>query len=176
MHVMGLDPGSQRAGYSCLKALRGRPIMPAHFELVDAGCLKIPAKLDFTDKITILHEQCYSLFQRFSPQAVVVEKAFFGNSASSALKLGEARGAIIAAAGRCGLRIEQITPTEVKKTLTGNGHSTKDQVATFASRLLKVDGHPELKGQTLAHDATDAMAIALAYALQGGFVARPLDS
>ena len=66
---------------------------------------------------------------------------------------------IISAFGRMSLPVAEITPTEVKKYVTGNGSSEKKIVADALFRLLNFE-----KGR-LPYDVTDALAIAFSYPL-----------
>ena len=80
-------------------------------------------------------------------------------NASSALKLGEARGAIVSAVRRRGLSVFEITPAEVKRTIACAGAASKEDVSRAVTALLGFE-----RGK-LPFDATDAVAIALACGL-----------
>ena len=91
------------------------------------------------------------------PAVVVVECAFIGRNVQSALRLGEARGLVLASATRRGLRVAELTPASVKRIVVGNGGAEKSQVAHMVGLELGLD----LSGSP--HDATDALALALAW-------------
>src|SRR5690606_26163642 len=93
------------------------------------------------------------------PDIWVIEKAFADKNISSAIKLGEVRGSIMAAAFRSKAAIREITPAAVKKRIAGNGRATKEQVA---AAVLTFVG---FRRGDLPFDATDAVAIALAFGL-----------
>lgn len=158
--VLGVDPGSRVAGYAFIQAKSAVPRTPADFRILDAGVLRPDPKLGYAARIALLHGALFDLIAEFRPSVCVLEKAFFDKNVSSAMRLGEVRGAFIAAAGRGGAAIEEITPAEVKKTLTGNGRADKEQVALTLKTLLGFDrGH-------LPHDVSDALAICLCYGLK----------
>jgi crossover junction endodeoxyribonuclease RuvC len=69
--------------------------------------------------------------------------------------MGHARGVILLCAQRCGMRIEHLPSTEVKKAMTGYGHASKQQIQEAVKQqcgLSKVPKPP---------DVADAIAIAM---------------
>lgn len=137
-------------------------MLPRDFEIVEAGVLRADPNLAHGERIGLLHVALHELMERLTPDACVMEKAFCDKNVSTALKLGEVRGAFIAAGARLGLPTFEITPAEVKKTITGNGRSEKELVSLSLKALMGFD-----RG-TLPHDVTDAVAIALCLALRLG--------
>ncbi len=87
----------------------------------------------------------------------------------TALKLGETRGAIISASWRAKVSIGEITPAEVKKRITGNGRSGKEEVSRSIQALLNFDR------KNLPSDVTDALAIALSFGLEKRHEVRVTD-
>lgn len=167
--IVGVDPGTRIAGYAFLRAKVLAPRNPRDFEVLDAGVLRADVDMPSTQRIALLHEALYGLMAQHQPKACILEKAFFGENASSALKLGEARGAFIAAAGRVGADVHELTPGEVKKMITGNGRAEKEAVALALKALTGFD-----RGR-LPHDVTDALALALTFglSLSARFTVRP---
>ena len=60
------------------------------------------------------------------------------------------------AASKQGLEVVEYAPTAVKKSVTGNGRASKEQVQFMVKRLLNLKEAPAL-------DASDALAIAMCY-------------
>lgn len=159
--VIGIDPGSQVTGFGILEIPEGI-VNLKKIRLIAAGVLKSQAKLAHYDRSGYLHEAMFQLTEKYQPEWCAIEKAFVGINVHSALRLGETRGALIAAVRRHHIQVAEVTPTQVKKTITGQGHATKDMVATALKYLLGFD-----RGE-LPHDASDAIAIALSHALSLG--------
>lgn len=157
--ILGIDPGSLRTGYAFLETSLARPRSPRDFRVVDAGVLRISAAHAHGERIALLHEAVYGLMREHAPSVCVIEKAFCDKNVSSALKLGELRGAYICAASRAAVRVEEITPAEVKKTIAGSGRADKEQVSRAVRALTGFE-----RG-TLPHDVTDALAIGLCFGL-----------
>ncbi len=102
----------------------------------------------------------HNAIQVWQPDAFAIESVFVSRNAMSALKLGQARGAAIAAAAMCGLEVNEYSPREVKQNITGNGSATKDQVEYMVRLLLG----PSLTQSKFRHDVTDALAVAICHA------------
>jgi crossover junction endodeoxyribonuclease RuvC len=95
------------------------------------------------------------LFSHLQPDELAVEQAFYGKSVPSAMRIGEARGVILAEARRHGVPVHQFAPARVKRVVTGNGAASKAAVAAMTCRLLGLAAVPAER------DATDALAVAL---------------
>ena len=156
---VGIDPGSRIAGYAFMQARCHYPTLPKDFKVLDAGVLKVDEKLDYSERVGLLHDALYELAQMYKPTIFVLERAFADKNIASALRLGEVRGAFMAAAGRMSAQVRELAPTQVKKMLTGNGRANKEEVSRAIQALLGYD-----KG-ALPYDVTDALAIALSYGL-----------
>lgn len=137
--------------------------MPRDFEVLDAGVIKANTDLTVPERLGLIHDAVHALAGELSPTLCAIEKAFHGVNAASAIKLGEARGAIVAAVRRHGLQIFEITPAEVKRTIACAGAASKEDVCRAVTALLGFE-----RGK-LPFDATDAVAIALACGLNLSF-------
>lgn len=158
--ILGVDPGSSVTGFAFLRANSCDAMLPRDFQVIDAGALKVDPKLAAAQRIGILHQGLYGLISQHRPGLVVMEKAFYDKNIATAIRLGEVRGAYIAAAGRCKTPVFEITPAEVKKIISGNGRATKEQVALSLEALIGFE-----RGQ-LSYDVTDAVAIALSFGMK----------
>ena len=83
----------------------------------------------------------------------VIEKIFVGSGSISSLKLGMARGASMIALAEAGLNIKELSPKFVKKTVTGYGSASKEQIKSMIEKLLNIVPKNE--------DSSDALAIAI---------------
>ncbi|MBC7659736.1 MAG: crossover junction endodeoxyribonuclease RuvC [Chitinophagaceae bacterium] len=165
--IIGIDPGSQITGFGILEIPSGI-VNIKKIRLIAAGVLKSQTKLPHYDRSGYLHDAMFQLTEKYQPEWCAIEKAFAGVNINSALRLGETRGALIAAVRRHKIQVAELTPTHVKKTVTGQGHASKDQVAAALKYLIGFD-----RGD-LPHDASDAIAIALSHALSlGAYTALP---
>ncbi len=157
--ILGIDPGSRVVGFACLEALKDLPVGPKDFKVVAAGVIKPDVNDAMDERLGAIHQMLFELLGDVRPNVVAIEKAFGGVNISSALKLGEARGAIIAAVKRHALPVSEITPAQVKRLVAGSGAATKESVAAAMKALLGFD-----RGR-FPMDVTDALAIAFCHGL-----------
>lgn len=88
------------------------------------------------------------------PEQAAVEDIFFAKNASSALKLGQARGAILMALLNKHLMVREFTAKQVKQAVAGYGQASKAQVQHMVRLLLNLSASP-------SEDAADGLAVAL---------------
>jgi crossover junction endodeoxyribonuclease RuvC len=152
--IMGIDPGSQKTGWGLITlCVRSRKIMH-----VDNGVIMLDKKEPLVDRLVDLSATLSTLVKKYKPDEAAVEDVFVAKSAKSALVLGQARGAVLASVGMCGVRLSSYSSTRVKSVVTGQGKADKDQVALWVCQHL---GLPEVPFE----DAADALAVAITHAL-----------
>ncbi len=133
-------------------------LAPREPRLVVCGVIEPPAREAMAARLAHLAEELEEILRRLRPRTVVVEGAFAARNVKSALRIGEARGAVLAAVGRHGIEVIELAPAAAKKAIVGNGNASKEQVAAMVATILKTQ-LPDVP-----HDATDALALALAHA------------
>ena len=150
---MGVDPGLNATGYGLLEIGSGR------LRLVAAGDIRPPRHEPLEERLGIIRDALSDLIVRHHPDTVVLEKLFTHHAhVTTAALMGHARGAACLAARDHGLPLAEYPPTQVKKSLTGRGHATKDQVARMVGQRLGVPG------ADWSADASDALALAIVHA------------
>ncbi|MGE4554471.1 MAG: crossover junction endodeoxyribonuclease RuvC [Desulfovibrionaceae bacterium] len=149
--VLGLDPGSRHTGFGLVRESSGRA------ELLEAGVINAPAKRPMPERLGLIFRGVAALVEKYRPAEAAIESVFVSKSVSSALKLGQARGAALAACALGGLDVAEYAPTLVKKSVVGAGRAEKAQVAFMMARILGV------KNPAWAEDASDALAVAVCH-------------
>jgi crossover junction endodeoxyribonuclease RuvC len=147
--ILGLDPGSLRTGYGVIDCAGGT------LTIVAQGCIAT-AGGPLASRLRIIHARVTELIHEHRPQEIAVERVFLSKNVDSALKLGQARGAALAAVPAT-LGVHEYAPRAIKLAVVGVGGAEKTQVAYMVKQLLRV----ELK---LAADAADALAVAICHA------------
>ena len=151
MRVLGVDPGSRVCGYAVI-ALQGR----RSFRYVECGVLT-SALGPMEARLAEIARSLTEVIEELSPSALAVEDVFTHINARSALALAQARGTVLAVAGMAGLKVYSYAPAMVKKTVTGRGRASKDQVARMVQTLVGLRRMP-------VSDAADALAVAITHA------------
>lgn len=150
LRILGVDPGSRRTGYGIIDVEGTKNRWVAH-GTVNAGEGELPERLK-----TIFNE-LNEVVQRFKPAETAVEEVFVKLNISSALVLGQARGAAICALAQTGLPVFEYSPARIKQTVAGHGRAEKPQIQQMVKILLKLPEAPPT-------DAADALAVALCHA------------
>jgi crossover junction endodeoxyribonuclease RuvC len=88
---------------------------------------------------------------------MAVEKLFFGRNVTTAISVGQARGAILLAAALAGIDVVEYTPAEAKQAISGYGNADKEQVQEMVRQLLHLAEAPQ------PDDAADGVAIAVCH-------------
>lgn len=150
MRVLGIDPGSRLTGWGVVE---DGPRSP---HCLGSGTIALAAGTSLAERLARLHAECTRLVARWEPAVVVVERAFVARNVHSALRLGEARGAVLAAVAASGTALEEYAPAEVKLVTAGHGGAGKDAVGRGVATWLGLERPP-------AVDAADALALALCH-------------
>jgi crossover junction endodeoxyribonuclease RuvC len=156
MALLGIDPGSLRMGWGLVASERGR------LTVVEVGVVRPRAGMPLPERLAVLHAEVSRILASYEPEAVAIETVFHGPNVRALVTLGQARGAIVAALGARGLPLFEISPSEVKKAVTGRGSADKSQVAQMVGLLLGAAARARLAEAALPADATDALAVAIA--------------
>jgi crossover junction endodeoxyribonuclease RuvC len=109
------------------------------------------------ERLSVICRELEELCARFAPSLASLEKSFVGDNVQTAFRLGEARGAAMVAAARCGVGVSEYSPAEVKLAVAGSGRASKLQMQTMVGKLLRVQG-------TLLPDEADALGLAICHA------------
>ena len=156
--ILGIDPGTLFMGYALLHTEGSR------VSVLDFGVKDVHKK---EDQYARLQEEFFfiqDLIDRYHPTELAIETQFVDKNPQTMIKIVHAQGVAIAAALSKDIPINEYSPMKVKMAITGNGHSTKEQVADMLQRFLqlpKADIPKKL-------DATDALGIAYCHFLQLG--------
>jgi crossover junction endodeoxyribonuclease RuvC len=153
MVIMGVDPGLNATGYGFLETGTVR------LRVVTAGDIRPPRHQPLEERLGVIRDALSALILRHHPDTVVLEKLFTHHAhVTTAALMGHARGAACLAARDHGLPVAEYPPTQVKKSLTGRGHASKDQVARMVGQWLGVSD------ADWSADASDALALAIVHA------------
>lgn len=148
--LLGLDPGFARTGFAILDSDRGR------LKAIDYGCWETKKNEPFSQRLVFLAKKLRAAIKKFKPDLVAVEEIFFFKNLKTAIQVAQARGVLLLAAAEAGLPLVELTPLQVKQSLSGYGRADKQQVQKMVQLILKLKEKPK------PDDAADALAIAIA--------------
>lgn len=156
--ILGIDPGSRHTGFAVIDT-DGH-----HSQRVASGCIRV-GNDPWPDRLGTLFDRVAELVSEHRPHELAVEQLIFARDPTAALKLGQARGAILCAALKGGLIVHEYSPKSVKLAVVGTGGADKVQVQHMVRVLLALPQEP-------GEDEADALAIALCHAHSMGIPAR----
>ena len=150
MITLGIDPGYERLGLAVVETgVNGEN------ELLYSTCLTTSKTELFHKRLKSLAFEIEKVLVKYQPDTLAIEELFFSGNQKTAMKVSEVRGMIIYLAGRAGMEIINLTPLQVKMSITGFGRADKTQIITMVKKLIRV---PPGRRQD---DEYDAIAIAL---------------
>ncbi len=164
VRVLGIDPGLQITGFACVDAQASRE--PT---LIEAGVIRLKSGASVSSRLRELEHDLVGIFDRLSPTHACVERLFAHyKHPTTAITMGHARGVTLLVIERSGATFSELAPTEVKKSLTGNGHASKRQMQESVQAQLGLAEAPS------PPDVADAIAIALCAVRRAAPAAAPL--
>lgn len=153
--IIGIDPGTLVMGYGAIQ------IANKEITLLAMGVIKLNKVADHSLKLKMIYERTTQLIDSYKADEVAIEAPFFGKNVQSMLKLGRAQGVAMAAAMAREVPVTEYLPTKVKKSITGSGSASKEQVAAMLQNIVHFENTPKYL------DATDGLAVAVCHYFQG---------
>lgn len=158
VRILGIDPGLRVTGFGIIDVCGRQTVYVA------SGCIRTPDAI-LPLRLKSIVEGVLAVIMQHKPTITAVEEVFVNVNPQSTLRLGQARGAAIAALVMSDLPVLEYTALQVKQAVVGNGHAKKEQVQQMVQRLLQLNGLPQA-------DAADALACALTHAQYNGVVSQ----
>lgn len=151
MIVLGVDPGTLVTGIGVIERRNGK------FRVLEYSVVKNQSNRSMPHRLKAIYTALVDVIDRFHPDELAIETAFYGKNVQSALKIGHARGVSILAAVNHEIPTAEYSPREVKKAVVGNGAASKEQVQFMVKSILRLRETPKF------YDASDALAVALCH-------------
>ena len=156
MVILGIDPGYAIVGYGVISYRNN------HFSVIDYGAITTDAKTPFNERLEIIYDELSEIIEKYSPEAMAIEKVFYNSNAKTVIDVSQARGVIMLAAQKNGLKVFEYTPLQVKQSVVGYGRAEKKQVQEMTRRILALEKVPK------PDDTADALAMAICHAHSSG--------
>jgi len=153
--ILGLDPSLRGTGFGLIEFHKTQPRALAY------GTVTCAASWPHSRCLANISQSIRDVLRKYQPTVCAVEGLFYAQNLQTAIVMGEARGAALAAIAEAGLEIYEIAPRKVKQAIVGYGAAQKLAVAKMVQRMLQLAEAP-------AADAADALALALAHAQAHG--------
>ena len=151
MKILGIDPGTQIAGYGIIEKTGSR------ITAVEYGSIKTDKNHNFPQRLKTIYSKIMDIISRHQPDQMAIEEVFYGKNIKAAIKIGEGRGIVFLCAAGANIPIAEYAATVIKKAVVGNGNAHKSQVQEMVKIILGLPKIPE------SQDASDALAIAICH-------------
>jgi crossover junction endodeoxyribonuclease RuvC len=153
--ILGVDPGLQVTGYAVLEAAARGPVVCEAGVVRSAEGRETP---DMARRLLALYNGLAEVAGQYHPKVMVVEQLYAHyQHPRTAILMAHARGVIFLAAARHDMPVVSYNATRIKKTITGHGRASKEQVQVTMLRELRLAQVPE------PPDVADALAAALCH-------------
>ena len=150
MRILGIDPGLQVCGYAVIETAG------AGEKLIEAGVFRTAGGSSIEAKLNQIAEDAESLLKKFKPEIVAVEQLYSHYAhPRTAILMGHARGVILQKVAEAAVEVSSFSATRIKKSITGNGRASKEQMQRSIQTLLSLPDVPE------PNDVADAIAAAM---------------
>ena len=150
--ILGIDPGLNITGYGVIEP------NGAQAKVCEAGVIRTTAGGDLAARVREIYEGVGEVVEQFRPRVMVVEQLYAHyKHPRTAILMGHARGAIFLAAAIRDVAVVSYAATRIKKTITGAGRASKEQVQRTIQQELGLSQPPE------PPDVADALAGALCH-------------
>ena len=154
MVILSIDSGVEKTGYALFdKQTNGN----TKFSYITSGMIQTSKSLTTEKRLAEIYEELKKIIKKYKPELMVVEQLFFFKNAKTVIKVSQAQGAVLLLAAHEDMKVEFLTPLQIKQIVTGYGQSDKIAVQKMLKITLGLD--LELKQD----DQADAIACGLAY-------------
>lgn len=154
MIVLGIDPGSQCTGFGVVEVEGSRE------RVIEYGVLRLEKHASHQLRLKEVYDRITEVAARLCPDECAIEMPVYGQNPQSMLKLGRAQAAAMMAVLNREVPVTEYAPKEVKKSVTGRGNASKEQVWYMVRAILSIADEAD----DMLLDASDALAVGLCHA------------
>lgn len=151
MRILGVDPGTINMGVGLVEVIDDQLIH------LYSSTLKSPKSHDLPKRLSSLLYSLRELVGQWEPDTIAIEHPFVGKNVKSALAIGQAQALAMIVAAEKDIELCLYSPTEIKKSVTDYGGSSKDQVRSMVTAILDLDD------DNMSMDSSDSLAVALCH-------------
>ena len=151
MKILGIDPGMAIVGYSIVD------FDGTNLKLLASGSIQTEKGKSDASRLYEIFQDISQIIEKYSPDIASMEKLFYFKNQTTIMPVAEARGVILMALEKFGIKTYEYTPMEVKQVLTGFGRASKKEVEQMVKIVLGQDDLPKLD------DTIDSIAIAICH-------------
>lgn len=159
-YIIGIDLGYANVGWAVIQ--HGEDV-----KLVASGVIKTDTGMEEMHRYRVIGKDLWDVIEHYQPNIAVIEGLPPNKHQNKQTEIAGARGVILETVAMWDeyndeIALVEISPTEIKKLITGKGQASKKKIGEYVKLLLGLD-------EPLKTDhASDAAACALAYLIKEG--------
>jgi len=151
MIILGIDPGTARAGFGVIKASKQK------LEMIACGCMTTKKEDTPEKRLKLIHNQTWVLVKKYKPKVMAIERLFFNRNAKTITSVNRATGVIMLAAAKAKIPVVEYMPVQIKSMIDGYGRASKKDIQRRVTAILKLKETPK------PDDTADALAVAICH-------------
>ncbi len=151
MRILGIDPGIQITGYCILDCIDDC------LDVVTSGSVQTSKDDSQPKRLAEIFDDILTICEKYKPDVASIEQLFFFKNQKTIIPVAQARGVILTALEKSGVKVFEYTPMVVKQVITGSGRADKSLVKTMVEKIVKINNNIKLD------DTIDSIAIAICH-------------
>lgn len=145
MTILSIDSGIERTGYAIFKDKK----------YVISTLIKTSKSLSTEVRLEEIYSNLEKVFKKYKPDVMVLEQLLFFRNQKTFIRVAQAQGVVMLLAAENKIKVEFLTPLQIKQIVTGYGQADKKSV----QKMIKLTTEIDIKQD----DEADAVACGLAY-------------
>lgn len=150
--TIAIDPGYDRVGWAVGSCQRGQFIINGY------GLIQTNKTQTIFERYSQVETELETILLTYRPQQAAMESLFFSKNQTTAMRVAEVRGLLLASLLRHQITCYEYNPGSIKLAITGYGKADKKAVEKMVRLELK------LESEKLIDDTLDALAILVTHA------------
>lgn len=145
MTILSIDSGIERTGYAIFKDK----------EYICSALIKTSKSLSTEKRLIEIYERLVEIMKKYKPDVMVLEQLLFFKNQKTFIRVAQAQGIVMLLAAQNKIKVEFLTPLQIKQIVTGYGQADKLAV----QKMIRLTTNIDIKQD----DEADAVACGLAY-------------
>ncbi|MEK7495474.1 MAG: crossover junction endodeoxyribonuclease RuvC [Patescibacteria group bacterium] len=145
MTIISIDSGIERTGYAIFKDKK----------YVTSALIKTLKNLPTEIRLKEIYLQLKKICNKYKPDVMVLEQLLFFKNQKTFIRVAQAQGIVMLLAAQNNIKVEFLTPLQIKQIVTGYGQADKKSV----QKMIRLTTNIDIKQD----DEADAVACGLAY-------------
>jgi crossover junction endodeoxyribonuclease RuvC len=145
MTILSIDSGIERTGYAIFKDKK----------YVTSALIKTSKSLTTENRLIEIYNKLKEVLKKYKPDVMVLEQLLFFKNQKTFIRVAQAQGIVMLLAAQNNIKVEFLTPLQIKQIITGYGQADKKAVQKVIKLTTEIESTQD--------DEADAVACGLAY-------------